>query len=121
MRLPYRRIALFMLVAMLGLLLGPACNQMRNIKGSIGGTVYVDGRPQAFGTVQAYLGDQLVGQERCSQSGHFTIRNLDPGTYTVIYLNAQGGPIGGETIVELRLGRFEQVDLELSVQRPAPN
>jgi hypothetical protein len=110
-----------MLGAILCLLLGPACSQLQNVKGSIGGTVYVDGRPQAFGTVQAYLGDQLVGQERCSQSGHFTIRDLSPGTYTVIYLNASGGPIGGETIVELRLGRFEQVDLELSVQRTGPN
>jgi len=107
-----------LLIAVLGIFLGTACDRLRNVKGSIGGTVFVDGRPQAFGTVQAYLGDTVVGQERCSQSGHYTIRDLEAGTYTLIYLNAMGAPIGGETIVELRLGRFEQVDLQLSVQRP---
>ena len=85
-------------------------------KSKIAGTVYIDGRPQAYGTVQAWLDGAMVAQERCTQSGHYVLANLEAGTYTLVYLNARGAPIGGETIVEARVGRFEQVDIELTVQ-----
>jgi len=85
-------------------------------KSKIGGTVFIDGRPQAYGTVQAWQDGELVAQTRCNQTGHYTLPNLDAGTYTLVYLNARGAPIGGETIVEARMGRFEPVDIELNVQ-----
>ncbi len=84
--------------------------------GSISGTVYIDGNPQAFGTVQA-LDEEgiMIAQERCNQTGHFTIRGLRQGTYRLVYLNARGAPFGEETVVRVRPGRFERVDLELSL------
>jgi hypothetical protein len=99
------------------LLSSTSCGFMRGVKGSISGTVYVDGRPQAFGTVQVYneLGT-LVSSDRCTETGHYIIRGLDAGRYEVTYLNARGSPIGQPTIVEVRLGRFEQVDLNITVQ-----
>jgi len=109
-----RTLAALLGILLLVMLLGTACSAFRNIKASIAGTVYVDGRPQAFGTVQAYLGTALISQERCTQSGHYQIRDLDPGDYTIVYLNARGAPLGGETYVTVRLGRFETVDLQLS-------
>lgn len=106
---------MLVLVILLGMT-GMSCNMADKVKAKIAGTVYVDGRPQAYGTVQAWKDGQMVAQERCTQSGHYNIANLDPGTYTLVYLNARGAPIGGDTIVEVRIGRFETVDLELTVQ-----
>lgn len=84
--------------------------------GSIAGTVYIDGNPQAYGTVQALNEEgKLVAQERCNQTGHFRIMGLRHGTYRLVYLNARGAPFGEETIVRVRPGRFESVDLELSM------
>jgi hypothetical protein len=102
------------------LLMGTSCSQLTRIKAQIAGTVYVDGRPQAFGTVQAYKDGALISQERCTQSGHYQLKDLDPGEYTIVFLNARGAPIGGETIVDVRLGRFEQVDLQLSQSDTVP-
>jgi len=88
-----------------------------NFVGSIGGTVYINGHPQAFGTVQVFDTEgNLVSQERCSQTGHYTIKDLKPGTYKLVYLNARAAPLGEETIVQVRPGRFEQVDLQLSTK-----
>ena len=89
---------------------------MGDALGSISGTVYINGRPQAFGTVQAFNEDgQMVKQERCTQYGHFTISELEQGTYHLVYLNARGAPLGEETVVRVRPGRFERVDLRLDV------
>lgn len=83
--------------------------------GSIAGTVYINGNPQAFGTVQALDEEgKLVAQERCNQTGHFRILGLRQGTYRLVYLNARGAQFGEETVVRVRPGRFERVDLELS-------
>ncbi len=103
-------------ITLCGLLLGTSCGGLKNVKASIAGTVYIDGRPQAFGTVQAWRDGAMVQQQRCGQSGHFHLKDLNAGKYTVVYLNARGAPIGGETVVQVRLGRFETVDLYLTVQ-----
>ncbi len=85
--------------------------------GSIAGTVYLDGRPLPYGTVQAFDSEsKLAAQERCTLAGHYTLKDLLPGRYSLICLGASGAPIGKETIVQVRPGRFEQVDLELSSQ-----
>lgn len=106
----------FAVILLLGLifsLIGTSCGGMSNIKGSISGTVFVDGRPQAFGTVQVLRDGIMVAQERCTQTGHFIIKGLDAGTYDVVYLNARGNPVGDVTVVQVRMGRFETVDLQL--------
>ena len=106
-----------LLILLVFILLGTSCGVMRNVKGSISGTVYVDGRPQAFGTVTVSTEEgQFVAQERCTETGHYMLRGLDAGTYLVTYLNARGNPLGEPTKVEVRIGRFEQVDLNLVVQ-----
>jgi len=109
-------IAILVIFVLLFGITGTSCSQLKKVKSKIAGTVYVDGRPQAYGTVQAYKDGTLVAQERCGDSGHYTLPDLDPGTYTLVYLNARGAPIGGDTVVEVRMGRFETVDLELTVQ-----
>ena len=109
-------LALTLILVLLFSMTGIACGGLSKVKSKIAGTVYIDGRPQAYGTVQAWKDDTMVIQERCSQSGHFNLAALDPGTYTLVYLNARGAPIGGDTIVHVRIGRFETVDLELTVQ-----
>jgi len=99
------------------ILLGASCGQLTNLKASIAGTVYMDGRPVAFGTVQAYNeAGHVVGSERTTDSGHYIIKNLDPGTVTLVYLNSNGVQFGRETVVEVRRGRFETVNLELSME-----
>jgi hypothetical protein len=110
-----RVLALSLTVALVAVLAGTSCGQLRNLKASIAGTVYMDGRQQAWGTVQAMNeAGQVVAQERCTDSGHYQLKNLDPGRYTLVYVNNMGVPYGGETVVEVRRGRFEQVDLYLS-------
>lgn len=106
--------AVLLLLGLIFSLIGTSCGGMGSIKGSISGTVFVDGRPQAFGTVQVHKDGHMIAQERCTQTGHYIIKGLDAGTYEVLYLNARGNPIGEVTIVQVRMGRFEQVDLELT-------
>jgi hypothetical protein len=99
------------------ILMGASCSRLMNIKASIAGTVYMDGRPVAFGTVQAINeGGTVVGSERTTDSGHYIIKNLDPGTYTLVYLNSNGVQFGRETTVQVRRGRFETVNLEISME-----
>jgi len=106
--------ALLMTLALAMLFLMPSCGFMRNVKASIAGTVYMDGRPVS-GTVVVYdMNGQEVAQARTTLEGHFIIKGLNPGTYKLRYLNMQGFPFGSEKVVEVRLGRFEQVKIELS-------
>lgn len=101
-------------MVILALLAGTSCGALKNVKASISGTVYMDGRPVA-GTVQ--LVDEsgnIVANERTTMEGHYTIKNLNPGKYTLQYLNYSGVPYGGETEVVVRIGRFETVDIHLS-------
>ena len=109
------------LAVLTAILLGTSCSQLANIKASISGTVYMDGRPVAFGTVQA-INDagQVVASERTGSSGHYLLKDLDPGRYKLVYVNANGALFGKETIVEVRRGRFETVDLELSITDRLP-
>jgi len=116
MKHAYRISLPVLILSLVFILLGSSCG-LGNIKGSISGTVYVDGRPQAFGTVQVFTADgQYIASERCTQTGHYIIQGLDAGTYEITYLNARGAPLGQVTTVEVRLGRFEPVDLQLVVQ-----
>jgi len=85
--------------------------------GQISGTVYVDGNPQAYGTVQVFdMDGNQAGQERCTQYGHYTVKDLLPGRYNVVYLSSSGRQLGEPTMVEVRSGRMEQVDLEIETQ-----
>ena len=117
MKFIYRTLFPLLILSCVFILLATSCGFMGKVKGSISGTVYVDGRPQAFGTVQVFKADgQFIASERCTQTGHYIIQGLDAGTYEVTYLNARGAPLGESTMVEVRIGRFEQVDLNLTVQ-----
>lgn len=90
---------------------------MGDALGSIAGTVYINGRPEAFGTVQVLNEDgKQVASDRATQFGHYTIRGINQGTYRLVYLNARGAPVGEETVVRVRPGRLEQVDLLLDVE-----
>jgi len=116
----HNMLSVFLAVSVL-IILGASCSQLTNIKASIAGTVYIDGRPMPHGTVQAINeAGHVVGQERTSASGHYIIKDLDPGTYKLVFLNANGMQFGKETTVEVRRGRFEQVDLELSATDRIP-
>jgi hypothetical protein len=98
--------------------LGAIQNELNNTPGQLSGTVFLDGRPQAYGTVQVLdLEGKLVGQERAGQTGHYRILDLLPGDYDVVYLSASGNPIGQKIRVRIRPGRFEQLDLEFTTQQ----
>ncbi len=110
-----RRYAFVILsLAMIAILLSSSCAQLRQIKSSITGTVYMDGRP-IQGTVQ--LLDEngaVLGSSRTNMNGHYQIRDVQPGTYILQFLNMQGMPYGNEVTVLVRMGRPEVVDLELT-------
>ncbi len=93
-------------------------------EGNIAGTVFMDGKPFAFCTVQAFMvtgaEETLVAQERVTTAGHYQLKNLEPGMYKLVCLNPQGNPVGEPTTVEVRAGRFEQVDLVLSSSDAPP-
>src|SRR3990172_7586655 len=97
----YRAMAVFLIFIISQATTGIDCGPP-NVKSEIAGTVYVDGRPSAYSTIQAWLDDTLVAQVRCTHYGHYDFPNLDPGTYKLICLNAQGMQIGRETVVEVR-------------------
>jgi hypothetical protein len=125
MKYTHRALLPLFLILLAFILSTASCGFMKSVKGSISGTVYIDGRPQAFGTIQVYKMDgtpngTYVAQDRCTETGHYIIQGLDAGTYQVTYLNARGNPVGGVTTVEVRLGRFEPLDLNLTVQGIAP-
>jgi len=114
MKILSRSLAILLLAGMV-IAVGTSCNAWKNAKGSVGGTVYVNHRPEGFATVQLYQGDTYVKQERCSDTGHYMIRDIDPGDYTLVVLNARGVIYPGETLVQI--GRkFEQVDIEIDIQ-----
>jgi len=93
-------------------------------EGNIAGTVFMDGRPFAFCTVQAFrisgVEETLVVQERVTTAGHYQLKNLEPGTYKLVCISPQGNPVGNPMTVEVRAGRFEQVDLVLSSSDAPP-
>ncbi len=89
---------------------------IEDMPSSLTGTVYVNGRVQAFGTIQVYdEEDNLVAQERANLNGHYRITDLRARTYYIVYLNASGSPLGEPIMVQLRPGRPEVVDLEIEV------
>jgi len=91
---------------------------LEEMTSSLAGTVYIDGRPQAYGTIQVWDEEEnLVAQERANGSGHFRITDLKAQRYYIRYLNASGAYFGEPIMVQLRPGRPEVLDLELSSDR----
>ena len=110
-------IAIFALVC---LMLISSCSALRNVKASISGTVYLDGRP-SFGTVVLLdMNGKQVAQQQTNMNGHFRITDIPAGRYQIQYLNNHGIPFGEPSIVEVRLGRPETVDLKLSSKDRKP-
>jgi hypothetical protein len=90
---------------------------LEDMPSSLTGTVYVNGRVQAFGTIQVYdEEDHLVAQERANLYGHFRIVDLRAQTYYLVYLNASGSALGEPVMVQLRPGRPEVFDLEITFE-----
>jgi hypothetical protein len=90
------------------------------IKGSISGTVYMDGRPTSGTILIKDAGGTVIQQARTNLNGHYQLKDLSSGTYTLQYLNMQGMPFGHETTVEIRMGRFEVVDIQLTASDRMP-
>ena len=109
----YFLIALIALIV-LGLLGTVSCGRLKQIKGSISGTVYMDGRPVSGTIILKDANGATIAQERTNTGGHYRITDLEPGTYIVQYLNYQGVPWAKTQTVEVRIGRPEIVDLQLS-------
>jgi hypothetical protein len=106
--------AVIILVLIIGALSGISCGRLKNIKASVSGTVYMDGRPVSGTVILTDQNEQVIAQERTNTNGHFRITDLQPGTYYIQYLNYQGVPWSTRQLVEVRLGRPEVVDLQLS-------
>jgi len=102
-----------LMIALLGLVMTVSCARLRNIKASISGTVYMDGRPISGHLLLKDTNGNVVGRADTSLSGHYQIKDINAGTYKLMFLNMQGVPWGGEVTVVVRLGRPEGVDLQL--------
>jgi hypothetical protein len=93
---------------------GSACSKLKNIKASISGTVYMDGRPiSGHLLIKDAATNAVVAQADTNLNGHFIAKDLNAGEYIIQFLNMQGVPFGNETRVKLSLGKFESVDIKL--------
>ncbi len=95
-------------------LLGGSCTAIGNIKASVSGTAYMDGRPIQGTILLLDMNGTVVNQCRTGMNGHYQIRDVSAGKYELRFLNMQGVPFGREVSIEVRLGRPERVDLQLS-------
>jgi hypothetical protein len=109
-----------LMIVLLGLLGSVSCDQIKNIKGSVNGTVYMDGRPVSGTILVKDANGAVVGQSRTNMNGHYQIKDLGAGTYTLQYLNMQGVPFGNETTVNVHVGKFETVDIQLKASDRMP-
>jgi hypothetical protein len=118
----YRRfIVLIIALLVLAALAGSSCSKIRNIKGSISGTVYMDGRPiSGHLLIKDAATKAVVAQADTNMNGHFIAKDLNAGEYIIQYLNMQGVPFGNETLVKVSLGKFEAVDIKLKATDRKP-
>jgi hypothetical protein len=108
------RLILAVTSVLLAVFTAGSCAQLSQIKASISGTCYMDGRP-IQGTVLLLdaAGTQLA-QNRTTLSGHFQLKDITAGEYQLQFLNMQGVPFGEPVKVVVRLGRPEMVDIQLT-------
>ena len=101
------RIFLFMLIiSVIALIVG--CSKLSQIKGSISGTVFRDGRP-IMGQIQV-LNPKTLGSvktEPVNNAGHFIIADVPPGEYLLAFLGPTSAPIGEYMYVKVVMGRPE--------------
>jgi hypothetical protein len=118
----YRRfIVPIIALLVLAVLAGSACGKLKNIKGSISGTVYMDGRPvSGHLLVKDAATNGVVAQADTNMNGHFNVKDLNAGEYLIQFLNMQGVPFGNETKVKVTIGKFEVVDIKLSATDRKP-
>ena len=110
----YRPLVFVALVAaILGVMTNVSCDRLKNIKASISGTVYMDGRPQSGHVELKDANGNIVAMDDTTLAGHYILKDIKAGDYTLQFLNMQGVPFGGEVTVKVRMGRFEQVDLHI--------
>jgi hypothetical protein len=96
-------------------------NKYDDTQGSIYGTTYMDGRPVAGHILVIDSKTNIVvAQVDTNINGHFYIKNLAEGDYLLKFLNMQGVPFGKDTIVEVRSGRHESIDIKLSASDRQP-
>jgi hypothetical protein len=102
-------------IVLFGLLTTVSCDKLNNVKASISGTVYMDGRPSDGSVVLKDANGATVQMVHTNTpGGHYIIKDVTAGNYTLVFLNMAGIPWGGGTPVKVRLGRFETVDLHLT-------
>ena len=99
------------------------CSQIMEIKGSISGTVYMNGRP-LMGQIQV-LDPKTKGSvktEPVKNSGHFIIPDVKPGEYLLAVIGPAGAPLGEFMYVRVAPGRpvtgieFEVTEVDPKVQ-----
>jgi hypothetical protein len=90
-----------------------SCDRLKNIKGSISGTVYMDGRPTSGHILVKDANGTNVKMADTNLNGHYYVKDLSAGDYQLQFLNMFS--------VTVRIGRPEVVDLQLTMaDRLAP-
>lgn len=98
-----------------------SCDRLKNIKGSISGTVYMEGRPTSGHILVKDANGAVVKMSDTNMNGHYYVKDLSPGDYQLQFLNMQAVPFGRLFPVKVRIGRPEVVDLQLTMaDRLAP-
>jgi hypothetical protein len=92
-----------------------SCERLRNIKGSISGTVYMEGRPTSGHILVKDANGAVVKMADTNLNGHYYVKDLSPGDYQLQFLNMQAVPFGRLFSVKVRIGRPEVVDLQLTM------
>lgn len=100
-----------------------SCGKLAEIKGSVAGTVYNNGRP-LMGQIQ--LIDPKSGgsikTEPVNNQGHFIISSVPPGEWVLAFLGPSSAPLGEYKYVKVTPGRpvtdlvFEIRDVDPLVQ-----
>ena len=116
-------IPLLVIVILLAAISSLSCERLRNIKGSISGTVYMEGRPTSGHIlVKDATGTSVVAMADTNMNGHYYVKNLAAGDYVLQFLNMQAVPFGKLFPVKVRIGRPEVCNLQLLMtDRLAPN
>lgn len=100
-----------------------ACATLSNIKSSVSGTVYNNGRPM-MGQIQV-LDPRTNGSlktEPVNNQGHFIIMNVPSGEWILAFLGPSSAPLGEFKYIKVSMGRpltdlvFEIQDVDPLVQ-----
>jgi hypothetical protein len=82
------------------------CSRMMQIKGSVSGNVFRDGRPM-MGQIQLLdpKNQKSIKTEPVNNQGHFIVSDVPPGEWLLAFIGPSGAPMGNFKYVKVLTGR----------------